>query len=388
MMLDRIDQDLVAWLRPGLSGAHNSMPDAPADWQAFIARAEQTGLAPLLYLALQKDNPVKPPESMRQELRQAYLKTMMANLIVSREAARLLELFSREQIPVILLKGIALANSLYADPGLRVLSDVDLLVHFADREQVHALMKAQSYVSQFNLEAGLGTEYTCEQAYTRSKPTLAVEIHWHILNSAYLRRNVMLDWFWQNTIPIQINKQTGYMFAPGAQLAHLTSHYFLHHQGLGLRWSYDIALLLNRHGTEINWLETLAAARKFGINRALSAGLMQAVQVWGKNLPAEAYVAMHRYPPTLSDRIAFRILTSPRPEAGILWDAWNTSGICDKVMYLARYVFPKRAYMMERYKITKDQVSWFYVRRIFRGLGLLARSLVSIAGNSMRVLLR
>ncbi|MBK8048555.1 MAG: nucleotidyltransferase family protein [Anaerolineales bacterium] len=60
----------------------------------------------------------------------------------------MLETFEREQIPVIVMKGAALANRLSTDIGLRWMGNLDLLVHPEDQARVGALMLQCGYVEQ------------------------------------------------------------------------------------------------------------------------------------------------------------------------------------------------------------------------------------------------
>jgi len=114
---------------------------SPQEWNGFARRAEVEGVAPLVYAALRTGDgrqetennrhPATPniPTAAWEQLKSSYYRTAGYNTLLFRELERILAAFERADIPVILLKGAALAQTLYPDPALRPMSDLDLLVH-------------------------------------------------------------------------------------------------------------------------------------------------------------------------------------------------------------------------------------------------------------------
>jgi hypothetical protein len=99
-----------------------------APWSLLINEAEKQGVAPLLFKHIRSlDNRILPKSSLR-DLQSLFLRNRRANTIRSREMAVVLDAFAGENIPVMVVKGIALANFAYTDPGLRSMRDIDLLV--------------------------------------------------------------------------------------------------------------------------------------------------------------------------------------------------------------------------------------------------------------------
>ena len=97
-------------------------------WNRLIQQAEKQGIAPLLFKHIRSlDNRVMPKNSLR-DLQSLYLRNRRANTIRNRAMAVVLDAFAEENIPLMLVKGIGLANFAYSDPGLRSMRDIDLLV--------------------------------------------------------------------------------------------------------------------------------------------------------------------------------------------------------------------------------------------------------------------
>jgi hypothetical protein len=97
-------------------------------WQRLGRLARTWQVAPLLHHAWRNQGPPNLPDALRDQLHQSYRRTAVEALVQQRELnERLLPAFAAAQIPVLLLKGAALAHTLYPAPGLRPMVDLDLL---------------------------------------------------------------------------------------------------------------------------------------------------------------------------------------------------------------------------------------------------------------------
>src|SRR5262249_14460239 len=111
------------------------------DWQGILRKTERWGLASLVYTNLrQAAQAGHMPQPVAERLRHFYRRDTVHN-VVRRELLRATLLqFAAARIPVIVLKGAALATLVYPSPGLRPLGDIDLLVHRRDQERVEAVL--------------------------------------------------------------------------------------------------------------------------------------------------------------------------------------------------------------------------------------------------------
>lgn len=177
-----------------------------------------------------------------------------------------MDLFADQGIPVILLKGSALAAGVYSNPAHRSMCDLDFLVHRHDLDRVMALLLARGYSRFAELSDGFREALDSEVCFLPGDERgYTVEPHWHILNLPGDAGRAALDWFWSHTVAIEIDGRQARMFAPEAQVIHLAAHLVIHHQGRGLRSAYDIALLLSRHAEQMDWPLVTQVATKFGL---------------------------------------------------------------------------------------------------------------------------
>ncbi|MBN1933886.1 MAG: nucleotidyltransferase family protein [Anaerolineae bacterium] len=101
-------------------------------WDNLLALAEQHGLSPLLLAHLQAAGIDLDPQ-VRQQLQARALQHAHANRVRAAVLSEALAALHAAGIPVLILKGAALAHLVYPGPGLRAMRDIDLLAPDAPR---------------------------------------------------------------------------------------------------------------------------------------------------------------------------------------------------------------------------------------------------------------
>jgi hypothetical protein len=116
---------------------HRQEIKCPQLWENLVDKAEYHGLAPLLeptISALARDMPAAIPNDVRRAFVALARRHRRAAVIRERCIDELLTAFATASIPVILLKGAALAHLVYPAPKLRPMADIDVLIDSADLE--------------------------------------------------------------------------------------------------------------------------------------------------------------------------------------------------------------------------------------------------------------
>jgi hypothetical protein len=111
------------------------------NWDDFPALAQAHSLAPLAHKHLRAVN-ITLPRTVKRELDALATRQRYASQIRMRALGELVRQFQSADIQVVVLKGAALENILYREPGLRPMSDIDLLVHRADLGRAQQLLGA------------------------------------------------------------------------------------------------------------------------------------------------------------------------------------------------------------------------------------------------------
>ena len=352
-------------------------PDA---WETLVARARYHGLVPLLCAALDAQPRDDVTEAQHSALTDAYRSSALACATKYHELNAVLAQARAQTLPLVLLKGAALAQWLYPAPALRPFGDADVLLHQSDVPRLQVLLETRGYHAHAELSKGFGDAYYSEMAFAQTTaPRLALDAHWHLFVPVYFRARMDIRWFWARTQTFLLNAQPVLIFDPTAQLLHLTIHASLNHRhSPRLLWLYDLALLLTKHGDAIDWDDAARFARASQVTRSVREILEQTETRWGVCAPAPFLQTLKNTRIGWSERAAFALTAAEHNQARALSDALATPGAMNKVRYAARHVFPDAAYMTEHYRVShRALLPLYYARRVLETGWKFARSIVS-----------
>jgi hypothetical protein len=342
---------------------------SPGEWEKLVVSAKQHGVAPLLYHALHAtDVPIPIPSPLWQTLQQEYYLTTAYNTLLYGELNRILTALQQEHIPIVVLKGAALANTLYPEIGLRPMADIDLLVPGEHLERAVQVVCSLGYDSS-EKRAGFGRAHMHHiSLHNRLAHHSILEIHHDLIIWESDCRPPSLDWFWsQSRVWPPAHKSyaseegvppghTGSLatitqFSPAANLLYLAAHITLQH---GVAWSkliwlYDIHLLLTHHADDIDYDDLLTQARSLRWSAALHMALEQTQRCFGSPLPHGLLAALKAQ----CDPQAVRLVqqkaspTSSRTRnmlRELVLMSWQ-----ERISFMSAIIFPDPRYMRYRY---------------------------------------
>ena len=251
------------------------------DWDQLQRLGRRGGVAPLLYHTAREHKLL--PTALEQELRVDYLSTAGRNLGLFQQLERILEELKREAVSVTLLKGAALAGSVYENLALRPMADIDLLVW--ERDVPAALRALQS--AGYNIVPP--TAYRCEvMAQSPGGLRALVELHWSLFVPFYYQYRIPMDWFWQTARHLDVGEASAKALGPEAQLLHLCGHLYLHHgarEEPNLLWLYDVAAVIATYRQQIDWDEVVARCQLYELVLPVQRTLRQVADRWGPPIP-------------------------------------------------------------------------------------------------------
>jgi len=312
--------------------------------------------------------------------------TTALNAIVLEELKLLGELFSQSPgIPVAVLKGGALAFTLYPDPALRPLTDIDLLV-LEERfeEAVTRLREAGYWEFAPDLAPGLNRVLGSHLCLRKCGLPLSLEIHWSLAASTHSHYAPDMAWFWDHVEPLRLPFPTPLLtLDPTAHLLYLASHAMLQHGEARLdpKWLYDIHLLMEKEAARINWGEMVEQAMAFHWNEALLRALRRCSELFGTVPPREVIRRLEAQ----RDKVAAGLLESkavPRRKGKAAWDLFWSLDQCGKIGLLRGFLLPSPTFIRWRYK-PNPAWAWpfFYLYRWFdilrEGFHLAIRAICS-----------
>lgn len=225
-------------------------------WEQITHSAFSENIAPLLYLNLRDfEGANLVPQNTLDKLKKAYYANLARNIELFSELGRILNAFKTNNVDTMVLKGAALANTVYDNVALRSMADMDILVKENDLPHVKGIMSDLNYT--------VNTEVRSEEWYKKKhgfhlapfkhkRKSVAVEIHWSIARQSF---GININEWWKRARDVSIDNSP--VFIPSAEhmLFHLCLH--LHNQNYNIRifkrGLCDIFETLQYYNKIINW---------------------------------------------------------------------------------------------------------------------------------------
>ncbi len=321
------------------------------DWDAVLERTEAERLGPLLHNTFSEARFI--PAGVAAAWQRAHRTTAAFYLVWSSSLMRICTALTQANIPLIILKGAALAETVYDKPSLRPLADVDVLVR---PDQVRAtvdVLQANGYLPPRAAESrDYSLEFENELALSpRTTIGVAIDIHWSLLDSPYYQRALSHDWFWESSVPLA-RYSGARTLAPEAQLLHLSAHLMVHHHGNGVLWLYDVVELLRRFRGRFDWDRALEEAGRCELVESLRRTLDRGVRELGANVDAARLVQLSRLQASAAERGVFERPTIGIETAEHFWnDVLTLPDWRSRLAYIFHRVAPSPAFMQQRYRL-------------------------------------
>jgi hypothetical protein len=361
------------WEPEALEAARSLAVQTQLDWAALVRVADEERLGPLLYRAVRWQNLVPP--AVEEGLRAARYSIAVRDRLLRGELVAILDCLAAQGVDVLLLKGAALAQTVYGGTGLRPMEDLDLLVHQEGVRPALRILAEQGY-RRVGLEVRPGADlaYENEVMLRKAGPVdFSVEVHWSLFDLPYYQQVLPMAWFWQTASTVQIGNTPVQVLGPEAQILHLCGHMVLHHGGERARllWLHDVAEVLSHYRDQVDWEELLNRAQKCGLVLPVQHVVGQVAHEWGVPMPAEALSRLNALCPSAAEvRVTAWRTVSRRPVAQRFWtDLASMDGWRQRLHYAWIQLFPAVTYMQSRYRIRhRLLVPLYYPYRWWLGL--------------------
>jgi hypothetical protein len=264
---------------------------APQDWVTLAEIAQEESVAPLLYWQFKTTAwPEGIPTQTAAHLMQHYFRCQVSNQALYQALDVFLLEIQSAAIPVVLLKGINFAKTLYPDIGLRPMLDMDLLVRWQDADQVMKILSARGYQRDFRADPP-GFLHAIEHHYHMvNDQGIQVELHWNLIAGSKDWRTPSEDWLWRNVEPVEFaGKKAPHLqcLSPAAALLYCCAHIGLQHglEQARLIWFYDVHALIIKYGPTLDWDALAAQAYLLNWGAALRTVLANTQARFGTPIP-------------------------------------------------------------------------------------------------------
>lgn len=223
----------------------------PLDWEKIKRISAFHDILPFLYYNLNKpDFQSIIPQGILTIMKQCYYNNLQRNLSFEKEIFIILELLHKEDIAVIPLKGFSLIYTLYKNPGLRIMADVDILV----KKDGLRIIKDAFEKRDFRESPKNSNDDRHMAIFLKTLASglpVAVEIHGIL---AYSRPyEIKMPELWQRVYLEEIDSYKLPCLSIEDTFLSLVLHLRSHTRRLKIKFIIDIAELLNVNKDRLDW---------------------------------------------------------------------------------------------------------------------------------------
>ncbi|HTW91937.1 MAG TPA: nucleotidyltransferase family protein [bacterium] len=346
------------------------------DWHAVLALADKHRLTSLLYARLgQSHSQSWVPADGWERMRRTYTASAIRSMCFQREIRTVLRSLRSSGIPVIVLKGSFLAESVYGDGALRPMADVDLMVPRANLPEVQSILLDMGFGPRARDDIDLLCRWHMELA-PFSRAGFTVESHWTIANPTSPFR-IDVAGLWARARPVTIAGVSALALSPEDLLLHLCLHSAHEHSlGIGLQPVCDIAETVGHYESKLDWAQVTERAREWGASRYVGLALHLTQSMLEAAVPGA--VLEQLVPDGIDRRVCKTVRQYAFGRAGYersvplfdrfgvpFFDRFGVQSFSERVRLSWRRVFLSREEMAAKYPASRDSrcVSLYYALR-------------------------
>ncbi|OPY59384.1 MAG: hypothetical protein A4E55_00244 [Pelotomaculum sp. PtaU1.Bin035] len=308
----------------------------------------------------------------RQDIKETMRRITARNLIIFSELKTVLDVLNKAAVPAIILKGLCLAEDYYP-PGVRPLSDLDLLIKREDIEKSVKIINNLGYkLLGKGLPFSIHRDFAEKVTYHRTNGVMPVtlDLHTSLGPYPYLGR-VKTAVLWQAARPRKVAGIDVLCLCPEHFLLHLCLHMFQHRYENWLFSACDMLLLTRRyHGDEINWSYFLKNVSDYKLHLPVAFSLKKTAKYFGRVSPGPVLEQLENYRAGIIEQKLFNYYFGKTgAKDKYLIQFLTQPGLISKARCLFITLFPSRRIIREIYPDSGNNIIlydyYFYYKFIF-----------------------
>lgn len=338
------------------------------EWDYFISFLNRHFITPFIYQSLNK-KPVEsqPPTKILEQMRSEYLMSVSRSIKMEQVLCKLLDAANKSNVRIIVLKGQAIARTVYSNPALRSSADIDLLVYPENMAKIREILEKMGYTcldKQFDRHWG---GYNEEVFFGKNNLNIPVETHWMLYPFYQLNRFIDVETLFQHSIKIESKYLTFETLDYIDSLIFTAMHMIYKHNGdIQLNWIIDISLLGKKLSSPDDWVEL---QRRCTSQRALLAveNALLMAQLWTDFKIPVGFEDFSKWPePSKEEKRNFQYAINQDTIGLFKLIFPDNAGLSEKMRILYRLIFPAPALM----GMNETSKWWFlpvqYIKRWLR----------------------
>ena len=357
-----------AWLAAVMRGDE---PGAmPSDEAVLLEAARAEGVLALCHHQLRRAPAwTACSETLREALTRHAYQAVAVELMRAAELRDVLAALAQADLPVLLLKGAALAYTLYPEPHLRDRCDTDLLL--PSRDEAERACRVLQTLGYQRPNAVSGELIIHEIGCHKTSPSgliHALDIHWRLNNAALLSERFTFAELAAAAMPIPVlgphAHSLGLVHALLLACMHRVAH-LPEGNADRLIWLYDIHVLVQSL-SDAQWQSVMTLAEERGVCGPCLDGLRTTQTAFETVVPDEVWGRLR----TGADREGWFNPRLARKRWRLEWLNFRAlPSTAARLRWLSQHLFPDADFMRRQYGFRHPLgLPWFYGVRIARGI--------------------
>jgi hypothetical protein len=277
-------------------------------------------------------------------------------MIINNKLGEILRGFSKIGVPVIVLKGAALSATIYPEPALRPMLDLDLLIPFSSFAAARLLLERIGYkivkIRPMKDDSGL---FFNELEFKSDDPSRCiVDLHWRLIQIPYYAKVFSTEDVFAKAAPLSIAGEDSLTLSLYDQLLYLCAHYTFHQMGSPPIAQVDIGYLLSASESLIKWQELINRSVDLNLSLSLKHTLLESCQKWHGNVPEKAQALFRALHPSRLQH--YFVYSRRRVITNVFLTLLTLPDMRLRLTYIRGELFPTRKYMIWRYGLSSSTI--------------------------------
>ncbi len=353
-----------------------------SDWKYFSHLANEHGVAALVWRNLEKLELLSGiPEEVATFLRCANLRSLGRNTFNMEAMREALHVLNSENIKTVILKGLALENSVYGNAGLRQMSDVDILIRRDECLKARKILLGIGYESLpvKSVFHELIITYSGKHLPSLIKKGTSIEIHQELFGG---KSNALTETLYDTSYDTVLNGERTWFPRPLIFFLYLIKHLSFHelNNESQLRLYTDLVVLIEKYNAEIIDRDLLKYAAESDMIAMLANHLEPLREYWGMSFPVWMNEFIDKWHDDEFNKKFVFFLGSPKGNPSGDKPAFyrhivgDIPGFHRKVIYVLGDIFPSFRFMKNRYCCKSNwKALLYYPHRIGKIMWLIRK---------------
>jgi hypothetical protein len=254
------------------------------DWEVVKERAERYGMTPIVAHGLSALNVTAPDHIVRELNVAAAVSKLRLEHQVAPAFRETIQILKQRQIQPTILKGMALAHSVYPKPELRTFSDIDILLPMHQIESANRAL-AEAGMCQSSPDQAI-PDHHHGPVFLSTSGNVVLELHHHILPGKNPFK-VNVDRLLRNVDTATIEGIDVFVLKPEFMLFHICAHVSYGHayEFFPLRSLMDVYAMTTSQKDLIDWERLISFVTKTRASGAVYWPLRLSRQWLGASVP-------------------------------------------------------------------------------------------------------